>query len=60
MAAIDNIKTSVDNAVAEMAAAADFIKNHSPAQNDAQLQDLADRLQAAADALHGVDQPPVV
>lgn len=71
MAAIDDLKASVDNAVAvmsaaaaEMAAAADFIRNHPAANNDPALQEMAARLQAAADAektaadaLHGVDQP---
>lgn len=57
MAAIDDLKLAVDNAVAEMQAAADFIKNHPASSNDAELADFAARLQASADALHGVDQP---
>lgn len=57
MAAIDALKASVDSAVTEMVAAADFIRNHPAANNDPALQDMAARLQAAADALHGVDQP---
>lgn len=57
MAAIDDLKAAVDNAVAEMAAAADFIKNHPATNNDPTLAEFATRLQAAADALHGVDQP---
>lgn len=56
MAAIDDLKAAVDNAVAEMQAAADFIKNHPATNNDAALADFAQRLQAAAEALHGVDQ----
>ena len=56
MAAIDDLKTAVDNAVAEMQAAADFIKNHPATNNDPVLADFAQRLQASADALHGVDQ----
>jgi hypothetical protein len=57
MAAIDDLKAAVDGAVAEMQAAADFIKNHPATSNDAELADFAQRLQAAAEALHGVDQP---
>jgi len=60
VAAIDDLKTAVDNAVAEMQAAADFIKNHPATNNDPALADFAQRLQAAADSLHGVDQPPAV
>lgn len=56
MAAIDDLKNAVDSAVAEMQAAADFIKNHPATNNDPQLADFAQRLQSAADALHGVDQ----
>ena len=40
-----------------MQAAADFIKNHPATNNDPALADFAQRLQAAADSLHGVDQP---
>lgn len=58
MAAIDDLKTAVDQAVAEMQAAADFITNHPATSNDAELADFAQRLKAAADALHGVDQGP--
>lgn len=56
MAAIDDLKTAVDNAVTEMQAAAQFIMNHPGTNNDPALADFATRLQAAADALHGVDQ----
>lgn len=57
MAAIDDLKTEVANAVAEMRAAADFIKYHPGRPSAAALHVMATRLQAAADALHGVDQP---
>ncbi len=56
VAAIDDLKNAVDNAVGEMQAAADFIKNHPATSNDAELAEFAQRLQSAADALHGVDQ----
>lgn len=55
MEAIDDLKLAVNNAVAEMQAAADFIKNHPATNNDQELADFAQRLQSAADALHGVD-----
>lgn len=58
MAAIDDLKAAVDSAVAEMSAAADFIRNHPATNNDPALADFASRLQAAAEALHGVDQEP--
>lgn len=56
MAAIDDLKAAVDNAVAEMSAAADFIRNHP--SNDPTLADFASRLQTAANALHEVDRDP--
>lgn len=56
MSAIDDLKLAVDNAVAEMQAAADFIKGHPASNNDQEMADLAHRLQSAADTLHGVDQ----
>lgn len=55
MAAIDDLKNAVDSAVGEMTKAADFIRNHPAAQNDAALADMANRLAAAAQALSGVD-----
>ena len=58
VAAIDDLKTAVDNAVAEMQAAADFIKNHPATNNDPTLTDFTQRLQTTADSLHNVDQPP--
>lgn len=58
MAAIDDLKAAVDNAVAEMNAAVDALKNHPATSNDQELSDLAHRLQSAADALHGADQSP--
>lgn len=55
MAALDDLKTAVDQSVAEMNRAADFIRNHPAASNDTALQDMASRLSAAATALAGVD-----
>lgn len=57
MAAFDDLKLAVDNAVAEMNAAADFIRNHTTLNNDPAVSDMATRLKAASDALHAVDQP---
>lgn len=55
MTAMDDLTGAVNNAVAEMGKAAQFIKDHPAAQNDSALADFATRLQAASDALAGVD-----
>lgn len=53
--ASDNLKAAVDGAATEMARAADFIRNHSSASQDAEMQAMADKLTGAAKALSGVD-----
>lgn len=58
MAAKDNLREAVDAAANEMTKAADFIKNHPATADDPELQSWADRLNASAQALAGVDTEP--
>ncbi len=58
MSALDDLKTAVENVVTEINSAVEFIKNHPTTNNDPAMADMATRLQAAADALHIVDQEP--